>query len=124
MSNFKVNQTHFKLFKKYCEYYLDMFNLRSWRVEYSFDEEPDGYRASYSAHVTGMCAELALAAKFDIPPTDKDMKECALHEVLHLLLLHLPTLARDKNVSESLMEIEEHRIIRVFENLLARGVIK
>lgn len=52
--------------------------------------------------------------------TKESLEKTALHELLHVLLHDLMTVAQDPKSSEEEVEKQEHRIINLLENLLTK----
>jgi hypothetical protein len=117
----KVTKKHFKEFQKYCEYYLDLLNLRSWRVAYRLEETKETpYRSRVFITPADLIATIRLAGLWDIKPTPRELQMTAFHEVLHLPLESLCLLARDKGVDEYILDMEHHRIIQPLEKLIGK----
>jgi len=53
--------------------------------------------------------------------TSESIDRTALHEVLHIFLHDLMTVASDPKSSEEDIEMQEHRVINLLENLLYRN---
>ena len=53
--------------------------------------------------------------------TPESIDKTALHEVLHIFLHDLMTVARDPKSSDEDIEMQEHRVINLLENLLYRN---
>jgi hypothetical protein len=53
--------------------------------------------------------------------TPESIDKTALHEVLHIFLHDLMTVAQDPKSSDEDVEMQEHRVINLLENLLYRN---
>jgi len=53
--------------------------------------------------------------------TPESIDKTALHEVLHIFLHDLMTVASDPKSSDEDIEMQEHRVINLLENLLYRN---
>lgn len=52
--------------------------------------------------------------------TPESLDKTALHELLHIMLHDLMTVAQDPKSSEEEVEMQEHRVINLLENLLTK----
>jgi len=107
-------------FAKSVRKWQQVLNLGDWRIEKgtkpakqamaSVEFTPSARLAVYRLGDFG-------AEKITLESIDKT----ALHEVLHIFLHDLMTVASDPKSSDEDIEMQEHRVINLLENLLYRN---
>ena len=109
-----------ELFAKSIKKWQQILSLGDWRIEKG---TKPAKQAMASVEFTP-AARLAVyrigdfgAEKITIESIDKT----ALHEMLHIFLHDLMTVAQDPKSSEEDIEMQEHRVINLLENLLYRN---
>lgn len=106
-----TNSMDFKKFKKYCDEYIVGHRLGDWMVQY--DHADLGKDLSCVVFETKQrIAKIKLNTKWDCEVTDRNIREVALHEVLHLALSRLMDLAESRfTVSLDSLGDSEHDVI-------------
>jgi len=117
---YELTLKNFVKYIKYCQKWIPRLGLVSWSIEYNlFDKEEcddiDGMKAMVYYNCIGRVATIILNKSWNEEPTDKRLERSAVHELMELLLKPLSILA---DASDKTIEAEEHKIIRVFENVL------
>jgi len=105
----------FTLFKSECAKWLDRLSLHDWEVNYELSPI-DGGLAWCSANLDGREATMGLNP--DVKMTDAEVRACAKHECLELLVAPLDTLASRRYVTPSDIECARHAIVRRLEHAL------
>lgn len=108
----RTTQKDFKEFKKHCEYWHKMFGLGGYELEVNFKASKKNNSETYVMHEAARIV-IALGEKID----KEDLKELALHEVLHGLLASLAAYANGAK-SEHVVAEEEHKIINHIINCI------
>ncbi len=120
--SYKTTKKHFKLFKKECRYWLDQFDLGSWRVEIWHENNKDeAGRAWMFANWKGRSADLGLSVDFGKDKiTTKQVSRSAFHEVcelfMFLLRIYGETNANPAQMDEVTCHL--HAIIRRLEKAI------
>lgn len=117
----RTTAKHFKLFKKEVRLWLDRLGLKDWRVDFDHEDIGDGSgvstRAWYHGTIEDRVCGIGLAKNWDSDPiTNRKIRECAFHEVGHVLLAQLEGIAERRQFIRSELAQELHVVIRRFEN--------
>lgn len=117
----KLKDTHFEYFVEEARKWLRFLGLLSWSVDYEFDNLEESY-ADCLAHYSSRRATIRLNREFPQDYEKEDLKDvlrqCALHEVLELLLSPVIALAGTREYDETDFRKETHCVIRTLENIL------
>ncbi|NQU83495.1 MAG: hypothetical protein HQ536_02180 [Parcubacteria group bacterium] len=111
----------FELFKSECKRWIDELKLDNWEVHYRWEDDEEN-RASCSADLGGYIATLSLSTnwgvhrKVAIP--DEEVKQCAKHEVIHLMLARISANAKSRYVSRDDLEESEEELVRKLEKII------
>ena len=116
----KTTDAHFNQFKASIEKYMDKLKLSGWRVYYSHHNLGDNNYARYEADYQNGSVVFVLGTSWPdaIPLNKQEIKECAKHEVAHLFLDPLYSLALDRFVSQDELDTVDERLVIQLENLL------
>ena len=117
----KTTKADFKLFKRECEKWIDIFGLNGYEFRYSHEYAADEESladviwepVSRSVHIR-LCENWSDSYKKD----DLQVRICSFHEVLHVLIGKLSVLSKSRFILEREVEEEEHAIIRTLEKVL------
>jgi len=116
----KLNQTHFKKFKKYCEFYVEKFKLDNWEIAFDWIEDNKEGRAKVIPNISGYIATLYLSDEwygYD-KICDNDIKNVAKHEVIHIILARLSENGNTRFLSIDDFKESEEELVRKLEKLL------
>jgi hypothetical protein len=106
------------LFAQSVRKWQQVLNLGDWRIE-------KGLKPAKNAMASVEFNEGARLATYRLGDfgaekiTPESLDQTALHELLHVFLHDLMTVAQDPKSSEDDLEKEEHRIINLLERLLS-----
>ena len=108
-----------KLFAHSVKKWQQMLSLGEWRIE----KGSKAAKAAMASVEFTPNARLAVYRLGDfgaekITPESLDMT--ALHELLHIFLHDLMTVAQDPKSSQDEIEMQEHRVINLLEKLLSK----
>ena len=113
----RTSKYHFELFKKEFKKYISMFGLVGWDIEFAHCELV-GAMATCAFSGVDRLATISLNTVFyDVSDMALEVKKCAFHEALELLMSPLSNLAVSRNWNEDMYTKENHSIIRTLENL-------
>ena len=116
---YKLNNTHLNKFKKFSEKYIKDFGLVDWERFYTFTDDMHEAMAACAADLDGRLAMMILSQKWKlIEPTDYELKQAALHEVLELLLWELCTVVKQPHATDENINSVRHAVIRRIEEVL------
>jgi len=99
----------FDKFVRYCEYWIDKFELNEFEIFFRCDKM-DGVRAWNSVELSAMTAELGLNSELCSMMSDKELNSLAFHEVTEILLSFISEPLRSYR-SERAVGKEIHRIV-------------
>lgn len=112
----------FKKFKKYCEYYIDCFELNEFGFEYDFyDENDDEFDDTVFATVEVDHSYRVVYVEVHYNSRLKDNDKCedvAKHEMIHVLLSYMSSVAKRRFVSEDEICAVEEATVNKLSKLL------
>jgi len=116
---YTTTREHFEYFKKQCEFWVNELGINYYKFRYTHEECEGAIANCYLEHAGG-AAFIGFATKWrNIEPTEKEIEEVALHEVIEVLFGSIDSLMK-MWFSGSLVNEERHRVIRVIENYIKR----
>jgi hypothetical protein len=111
------NQQDAELFAKSVKKWQQVLSLGDWRIE-------KGTKPAKQAMASVEFNESARLAVYRLGDfgaekiTPESLDKTALHELLHIFLHDLMTIATDPKSSDEDIEMQEHRVINLLENLI------
>ena len=118
MKEYKTTPEQFELFKKYVNYYIIEFNLFDWAVYFEL-KRLDDCQARCSTDIKSRVVTFSLGIQIYYT-SDEDIKNCALHEVCHLLIADISDLAYKRSVTFDQIEQAAETVTRRIQALLKR----
>ena len=114
-----VSQEAADKFTAYVATWREVLSLGDWRIAVSEKRSSRKVMAEVSKFdLEQRSATIRLGKDFgNVPVTDHNLKETALHEVLHIFLHELIETAKETE-SDDVLGSAEHRCINVLEKLL------
>ena len=114
-----TTKKHFEDFKSYVKEYQEKLGLKDWHI-YVFHKKTSN--SAYAETFTGV-ADSAASIHLNISWTDrelteKELRECALHEVLHVVTAPLYSEAKARYADEYTLEAAEHSVVVRMTNVL------
>ena len=117
----RTTKAHFEYFKECIKKWLDKFQLLGWTVSYEWLETNGAY-AQCKTHFRNRTVTFGLCKAWPQerahPLTRAAIDTSAKHEVIHLLLSPLDTLACDRFTTEAEINTMEEEIVVKLEQLL------
>ena len=113
------NQQDAELFAQSVKKWQQVLSLGDWRIE-------KGQKPAKQAMASVEFTETARLAVYRLGDfgaekiTPESLDKTALHELLHIFLHDLMTVATDPKSSDEDIETQEHRVINLLENLLTK----
>jgi len=107
------------LFAKSVQKWQQMLSLGDWRIE-------KGIKPAKAAMASVEFNDIARLATYRLGDfgaekiTPDSLDKTALHELLHVFLHDLITVAQDPKSSQDEVDMQEHRVVNLLENLLTR----
>lgn len=119
-NNIQTTKEDFDTFCGYCKKFVNEFGLTDWKVY--FVHEPFDAMAECRTHDISKFCIIALSSDWgNQEVTQEGLERVAYHEVIHLLLADIDSLALRADMSRTSREIElsraYHAVIRRMENL-------
>jgi hypothetical protein len=108
-----------KLFAQSVRKWQEVLSLGDWRIEKGIKPA----KAAMASVEFTPAARLAVYRLGDFGAekiTPESLDRTALHELLHIFLHDLMSVATDPKSSDDDIEMQEHRVINLLENLLTK----
>ena len=108
-----------ELFAKSVKKWQQVLSLGDWRIE-------KGMKPAKAAMASVEFNDIARLATYRLGDfgaekiTHDSLDKTALHELLHVFLHDLITVAQDPKSSQDEVDMQEHRVVNLLENLLTR----
>ena len=107
------------LFAKCVKKWQQVLSLGDWRIEKG-SKPAKAAMASVEFNASARLATYRLGDFGAEKITPESLDQTALHELLHVFLHDLMTVAQDPKSSQDEIEMQEHRVINLLEKLLSR----
>jgi len=107
------------LFAQSVKKWQQVLSLGDWRIE-------KGMKPAKAAMASVEFNDIARLATYRLGDfgaekiTPDSLDKTALHELLHVFLHDLVTVAQDPKSSQDEVDMQEHRVVNLLENLLTR----
>ena len=108
-----------EIFAKSVKKYQLLLSLGDWRIEKG-SKPAKAAMASVEFNTSARLATYRLGDFGAEKITPESLDKTALHELLHVFLHDLMTVAQDPKSSQDEVEMQEHRIINLLENLISK----
>jgi hypothetical protein len=108
-----------ELFAQSVRKWQQVLSLGDWRIEKGSKPAKEAM-ASVEFNQTARLATYRLGDFGAEKITPDSLDRTALHELLHILLHDLMYVATDPKSSDEEIEMQEHRVINLLENLLSK----
>ena len=118
MSNIPTPE-HAELFAQSVRKWQQVLSLGDWRIEKGSKPAKEAM-ASVEFNQTARLATYRLGDFGAEKITPESLDKTALHELLHIFLHDLLCTATDVKSSDEEIEMQEHRVINLLENLLSK----
>ena len=113
------NQQDVELFSQSVKKWQQVLSLGDWRIEKGSKPAKEAM-ASVEFNQTARLATYRLGDFGAEKITPESLDKTALHELLHVFLHDLMCTATDPKSSDEEIEMQEHRVINLLENLLSK----
>jgi len=110
---------HAELFAQSVRKWQQVLSLGDWRIEKGSKPAKEAM-ASVEFNQTARLATYRLGDFGAEKITPDSLDRTALHELLHIFLYDLLCVATDPKSSDEEIEMQEHRVINLLENLLSK----
>ena len=118
MTEHAITAEHRAKFAASLEYWQDELSLRDWRIRLQTRPARKTVMAEISIDLEARLAKVGLSTAWPMEPTDQELDDTALHELLHVFLK--PLLEAAKGDNDLLTGSVEHSVINTLERLLSR----
>ena len=108
-----------EVFAKSVKKWQEILSLGDWRIEKGTKPAKQAM-ASVEFNQTARLATYRLGDFGAEKITPESLDKTALHELLHIFLYDLMCVATDPKSSDEDIEMQEHRVINLLENLLTK----
>jgi hypothetical protein len=113
------NQQDAELFAQSVKKWQEVLNLGDWRIEKGI-KPAKAAMASVEFNASARLATYRLGDFGAEKITPESLDKTALHELLHIFLHDLMCVATDPKSSDEEIEMQEHRVINLLENLISK----
>ena len=113
------SQQDVELFSQSVKKWQQVLSLGDWRIEKGMKPAKEAM-ASVEYNQTARLATYRLGDFGAEKITPESLDKTALHELLHVFLHDLMCTATDPKSSDEEIEMQEHRVINLLENLLSK----
>ncbi len=115
----KTTKQDFDLFKRHCNYFIDLFGLKNWYIEYAYELLEDK-ESMVSAMLYSRTGKITLSTELDSDRSNikEYIKTIALHEIIELLLMPLFFLADERYTTREQLEDARHSIIQTLQKVI------
>lgn len=118
----KITEKDYKLFQVYCKEWQKKLGLENWTLVFHFgfrlEDEKQFYNACVEANITHYQADIYLDKNYRWID-EKEFKESAKHEMLHILVARLSKLGTYRySVTSMDMEAAEEELLHKLEHLI------
>lgn len=114
-----LNKSEVDYFIQCVEDYSGALGLNGWEINVGVGDLHNGHRAEARMNLKNRCADIVIDRKLDgVSDRRKEIKLCALHECLEILLAPMGEMASEHKYTDSDWERESHIVIRTLEKLL------
>jgi len=108
-----------KFFAQSVKKWQQVLSLGDWRIEKG-SKPAKAAMASVEFNTSARLATYRLGDFGAEKITPESLDQTALHELLHVFLHDLMTVAQDPKSSQDEVEMQEHRVINLLEKLLSK----
>ena len=108
-----------QLFAQSVKKWQQLLSLGDWRIEKG-SKPAKAAMASVEFNTPARLATYRLGDFGAEKITPESLDQTALHELLHIFLHDLMTVAQDPKSSQDEIEMQEHRVINLLEKLLSK----
>ena len=108
-----------QIFAQSVRKWQQILSLGDWRIEKGSKSAKEAM-ASVEFNQTARLATYRLGDFGAEKITPENLDKTALHELLHIFLYDLMCVATDPKSSDEEIEMQEHRVINLLENLLSK----
>lgn len=116
----KTTRQHYDKFKTYVYEWQRELGLDDWVIYVLHAKVQDAF-ADTRWDVEGMVATMRLSTSWeDRPITDKELRLCALHEILHVMTAPLVNEGAARYADEYTLRAAEHSIVRRISHYIMR----
>ena len=110
-----------EIFAKSVKKYQLLLSLGDWRIEKG-SKPAKAAMASVEFNASARLATYRLGDFGAEKITPESLDKTALHELLHIFLHDLMSIAQDPKSSQEEIEMQEHRVINLLENLISKDI--
>lgn len=127
----KVDKSLYMIFKDEAGRWLEKFGLTDWSVTFCHESLDPPRWSQVRYNLVAKQAVISLNTEVDdsdVPQEKEELeleiRKCAFHEVVHLLLAELDVIARSREYDEDWLELALHSCIHRLENVVFNGGAK
>lgn len=113
---------HLEIYKKWVKYWMDEFKIGGWDVYFEIDKSDKENIAGCKWNLKGKTCTFDISCGWGKvnPLSEKNIKESALHEVLHLAMANLVTLANRRYINQDQLEEAQEEAVFILSNYILK----
>lgn len=113
----KWSEKEFEYYCIRCRAWIDFFGLKEWEVHFKFEEFNAEASIYYNCQTRFCLFRLRpTMPEFIVNDRQKEIDQCAFHEVCHLLIADFTHLCNERIVTENEIARQEETFVRRMEN--------
>lgn len=114
---YKTTKKDFEIFTKECEKWISRFGLQGWEIFFRHENYDDN-RAACTTDLNARICNLFLCVDWNYKPAISELKSCAKHEIIHVLLAPIVNLLCSMFSYEEYIAEREHEILHKIEGIM------
>lgn len=115
----KVPRKDFETFKNECRKWQNRLSLLDWNLFFQFKRLDENRAAQLDVCYRNCTATLSLTSEIDESNWgEANPKDCAKHEMLHLLLARLEGMAQERFLTLDEIQNEWERLVLILEKVI------
>lgn len=117
MGKYKTTKKDFEIFTNECEKWINKLGLSGWEISYQHEDYGDN-RAICTTNLNSKICNFYLCVSWEYKPSLSELKSCAEHEIIHLLLAPVINPLCSMFSYDSYIEEREHDILHKIQGLM------
>lgn len=114
----KTTKQDFDKFKSFVLEWQNTLGLTDWHIYFNHTKLDNSF-ADTACSASGRGVMIRFSTSWeDRPVVDKELRECALHECLHIVTAELLNEARARFADEYTLEAAEHSVVTRLTNVI------
>lgn len=119
----KLTKSEYDKFKRYFNYYVDLFGLRDWDFHFTRDSQGDqeAFAAVRCDTYSRQCVVYLCSEYPEEMHSNTILDEVALHEALHVVIADFTEAAMSRGATEDSLKVMNERLVVQLCNAWKKG---